>query len=48
MTTAHETLHEVNDLGRQLRTAIPEVYAGSIWAPRAFAAFREFACDNAG
>jgi AhpD family alkylhydroperoxidase len=117
MTTAHETLHEVNDLGRQLKAAIPEVYAGyvqmssaamgeggalparirevialaiavtrecdgciaahargaarrgataqevaealgvaiamnggpgTIWAPRAFAAFREFAGENAG
>ena len=117
MTTAHETLHEVNDQGRQLKAAIPEVYAGyvqmhsaalgdggalparirevialaiavtrecdgciaaharsaarrgataqevaealgvaiamnggpgTIWAPRAFAAFREFAGDNAG
>jgi len=30
MTTAHETLHEVNDLGRQLKAAIPEVYAGYV------------------
>jgi AhpD family alkylhydroperoxidase len=28
MATAHEVLHEVGDLGRQLRAAIPEVYSG--------------------
>ena len=28
MTRAHEVNHEVADLGRQLRAAIPDVYAG--------------------
>lgn len=30
MTTSHELFHEVAGLGRQLRAAIPEVYAGYI------------------
>ena len=30
MTTAHEVNHEVADLGRQLRAAIPEAYAGYV------------------
>ncbi len=30
MTTWHELFHEVAGLGRQLRAAIPEVYAGYI------------------
>jgi hypothetical protein len=30
MTTSHELFHEVAGLGRQLRAAFPEVYAGYI------------------
>ena len=51
MTISHELFHEVADLGRQLRAAIPGVYAGYIPAMISFTSGAGVVvadCDGAG
>ncbi len=49
MEHSHEVLAELGGQGRQLRQLIPEVNGGpgTVWGPRALAAFDEFVAEAA-